>query len=81
MAMTTNSNLRDFLFRHYSIEDFELKGITNQGHALCIIQDYYTVVIKKKDYNKLLMGCALEGKPVLWKQEPNITYLFKTLQF
>lgn len=57
---------------------FKLLGITKSGNALTKdIKTNGTVLIKKKDYNILLLGALLEGAIVNFK---DIT-MFKTLQF
>ena len=66
----------------YSKERFTLLGITKQGHALtsiCLPIATVKVVIKKRDYNKLLLTGAIEGA-ITDANEADLK-VFKTLQW
>lgn len=57
---------------------FVLLGITKQGHALTRnVTDGSTVLIKKRDYNVLLLDVTVEGAIVKYKD----INMLRTLQF
>lgn len=67
---------------NFNKSDFELLGITAGGHALCKTcvchLSEVTVLIKKADYNKMLIGQTIHGAITTYK---NGIFMLKTLQF
>ena len=70
------------LLKSYTKDSFQLLGITKQGNALTNhVGTNVKVVIKKNNFNKLLMGQAIEGNIVPSNKEGDEYHIFKTLQW
>ena len=70
------------LLRTYTKESFQLLGITKQGNALTNhVGTNVKVVIKKTNFNKLLLGQAIEGSIIPSNKEGDGYHIFKTLQW
>ena len=69
------------LLRTYTKENFQLLGITKQGNALTNhVGTNVKVIIKKSDFNRLLMGNPIDGSITESKMGEDIK-VFKTLQW
>jgi hypothetical protein len=68
---------------NFKKSNFELCGISKQGHALTRLTfnthmlNNETVLVKKRDFNLILVGKIIEGCIVPY----NGIYMLKTLQF
>ena len=70
------------LLRTFTKDNFQLLGITKQGNALTNhVGTNVKVVIKKNNFNKLLMGQAIEGSITPSNKEDDEYHIFKTLQW
>lgn len=68
--------------RTYTKENFQLLGITKQGNALAnMVGTNVKVVIKKTNFNKLLIGQTIEGSIIPSNKEGDEYHVFKTLQW